>query len=187
MNETASRFFHDLVRNAAQRQGIEVSEAAEWYVIQLLERFMRTERGFLDRPLALDFLEAFHDDAAGRYVKWKHVGDTTLFLSGLFMESLERTLVGVDYYTSLGGLAYRHLATTSGTGRGLHSLFGELSTRFPDFVRVLSEIRLNEMFASDRDILRIYRRWLATRGHRDEEILVRRGVIPYAPGGHSVH
>lgn len=183
LRSTARDFFRDLVRQSCDEQRVTPSEDAEFYLVQLLERFVHHERGLLDRPLALDYLAALDDDPHARYQRLRHVGDTALFVSGVFTESLEGKAVGCEYYTSLGGLAYQQLATLPGTprGRSVIELFTELSARFLDFVRVLSHMSLDELFASDRDTLRIYRRWLLTRGARDADVLLRRGVVPFAP------
>lgn len=183
LRSTARDFFRGLVRQSCDEQKVTPSENAEFYLVQLLERFIRHERGLLDRPLALDYLAAFDDDPQARYQRLRHVGDTALFVSGVFTESLEGKAVGCEYYTSLGGLAYQQLAALPGTprGRSVIALFTEMSARFLDFVRVLSHMSLDELFASDRDTLRIYRRWLVTRGARDANVLLRRGVVPFAP------
>ena len=49
------------------------------------------------------------------------------------------------------------------------------------FVRVLTEISAQELFRRDQDTLRLYKRWLHTRGSREADLLVRRGLIPWAP------
>jgi hypothetical protein len=181
LRSTPTDFFRRLVRQACHEQKVLPSENAEFYLVQLLERFIRHEQGLLDRPLALDYLESFEGDPPERYQRLKNVGDTALFVSGVFTESLEGKAVGAEYYTSIGGLAYGRLASLHGTARGVIALFTEMSTRFLDFVRVLSQMSLDEIYASDRDTLRIYRRWLLTRGARDADTLVRRGIIPFAP------
>jgi hypothetical protein len=183
LRSTPTDFFRGLLREACDDQKVLPSESAEFYMVQLLARFVRPEHGILDRPLALDYLESFGEHPPVRYQKLKQVGDTALFLTGVFTESLEGKAVGADYYTQLGGLAYRHVASLPGTalGKGVIALFTEMSTRFLDFVRVLSHMSLDELFASDRDTLRIYRRWLLTRGARDANLLVRRGIVPFAP------
>jgi hypothetical protein len=114
------------------------------------------------------------------------VADTALFLTGLFLEHLETTLVGGRYYATLGRSAYARLSADERHG-GLAAAFADLSRRFEDFVRVLGEIGDTELFRSDRDTLRLYRRWLLTRGPREAERLVRRGVIPVAPPGNVRH
>jgi hypothetical protein len=183
LRSTPTDFFRELLRQACDEQRVLPSESAEFYLVRLLESFVRHDQGLLDRPLALDYLQSLEGDPPERYQRLKHVGDTALFVSGVFTESLESTAVGPDYYASLGGLAYRDLANLPGTqlGKGVIELFTELSARFLDFVRVLSQMSLDELFASDRDTLRIYRRWLITRGARDADVLMRRGIIPFAP------
>ncbi len=183
LRSTAKEFFRGLLRQACDEQRVLPSETAEFYLVQLLERFVRCEEGLLDRPLALDFLESLERDPPERYQRLKYVGDTALFVSGVFTESLESTAVGPEYYTSLGGLAYGRLASLPGAqlGRGVTDLFSEMSARFLDYVRVLSQMSLDELFASDRDTLRVYRRWFVTRGARDASVLIRRGIIPFAP------
>ena len=189
VRSTPTEFFRNLLRQALAEQRVEPSENAEHYLVTLLERFVRSDEGFFSRPLALDFLQSFAETPPERYRKLKYVGDTALFVSGVFTESLEGKAVSPEYYTSLGGLAYHHLASLSGTpmGRGVIPLFTEMSARFLDFVRVLSQMSLQEIFSSDQDLLRIYRRWLLTRGPRDADILARRGIIPFAPKKHSLH
>jgi hypothetical protein len=179
----ARDFFRGMLREALDEQRVEPSEDAEFYLVALLERFVRFDGALLARPLALDYLESFEDEPSERYTKLKNVGDTALFVTGVFLDSLEGKPVGPDYYASLGGMAYGHLASLPGTplGRSVVELFTEMSARFLDFVRVLSQMSLQEIFSSDRDTLRIYRRWLATRGARDAALLARRGIIPYAP------
>src|SRR5438876_605658 len=85
--------FHQLVRAAMAVQQVESSETTEFYLVQLLEGYARPGRELLDRPLALDYLEAFHLPASQRYEKLKRVADTALQLlvplRGRQMECLE--------------------------------------------------------------------------------------------------
>jgi len=66
-------------------------------------------------------------------------------------------------------------------------VFAEIAARFPDFVRVLSEISFAELFPGDLRTVRVYTRWLRTRGRQDAEWLLRQGLIPYDPGVKSRH
>ncbi|TMB03059.1 MAG: hypothetical protein E6J70_06050 [Deltaproteobacteria bacterium] len=179
--------FRQLVRTAMAAQQVESSETTEFYLVQLLEGFARPGRGgLLDRPLALDYLEAFHLPASQRYEKLKRVADTALFVTGIFVDSLERSLVGPDYYTSLGRNAYARLSAQPPRA-SLAELFGELAGRFPEFVRVLTEISAQELFRRQEDTVRLYKRWLHTRGRREADLLVRRGIIPFAPPSTQRH
>jgi hypothetical protein len=173
--------FHDLVRAAMAAQRVRSSELTEFYLVQLLEGFVRPARGdLLDPPLAVDYLEAQRLPAFQRYEKLKRVADTALFITGIFVDSLERSLVGPEYYQALGRNAYAGLSAHPARAP-LPSLFAELANRFPDFARVLMEIAAQDIFRREQDTLRLYKRWLHTRGPRDADLLVRRGIIPFAP------
>jgi len=174
-------FFRELIRGAMRGQRVATSETAEHYLVSLLERFTRPEPGWQKRPLALDFLESFHAaDSSKKAGKLRRVGDTSLFLSGLFMEHLERQMVSTDYYISLGRSAYSHLARAPQRG-GAGAVFGEMADRFPDLVRVLTEISFEQMFRSDQHVVRAYSRWLRTGSQRDARWLIRRGILPVEP------
>jgi hypothetical protein len=174
--------FHELVRTAMAAQRVESSETTEFYLVRLLEGFARPDRGDLfDPPLGIDFLQAMQLPTHQRAGKLRRVADTALFVSGVFSDSLERRLVGADYYAALGRAAYGHLSSDAGRS-ALAESFEELAGRFPQFVRVLAEISDQELFRRHEDTLRLYKRWLHTRGEREADLLVRRGVIPVAPG-----
>ena len=185
--ENLTALFHDLVRAAMETQRVQSSETTEFYLVQLLEAFARPSRAdLLDPPLGIDYLEAFKLPRPARYEKLKRVADTALFVSGIFMDSLDRGLVGPDYYAALGRNAYARLSTQASRS-ALAELYHELARRFPEFVRVLTEISAQDLFRSDQDTLRLYRRWLHTRGRREADLLVRRGVIPFAPPTNQRH
>jgi hypothetical protein len=188
LQRNLTEFFRELLQRAMRSQAVRSSEEAEFYLVRLLEGFAHADRGWFERPLALDYLESFHSPRSHRYGKLKRVADTALFVSGLFVESLHRKLVGSDYYMQLGRTAYTHLSALTGGSRVVRTdPFAELAERFPDFVRVLAEISFRELFRGDDHLLRVYTRWMYTRSERDARWLMRHGVTPYNPhsrGGH---
>ncbi len=183
-----TEFFRDLLRNAMRTQAVCSSEETEFYLVKLLETFAHAEREWFERPLALEYLESFHSPPPHRYGKLKRVGDTALFVSGLFMESLHRKVVSSDYYMQLGYTAYRHLsALPAGVGAVRGDLFAELAERFADFVRVLAEISFDALFRGDVHTLRVYTRWMYTRSERDARWLLRHGIVPDLPESRRHH
>src|SRR5499433_4522472 len=178
---TLTALFHDLVRAAMAAQQVQSSETTEFYLVQLLAGFARPPTpDLLDPPLALDYLEASHLPAPQRYEKLKRVADTALFITGVFVESLDRTLVGPEYYTALGRNAYGQLSSEP-TTKGLSALFSDLAERFPRFVAVLMEVAESDIFRREQDTLRLYKRWLATGGQKEADLLLRRGLVPINP------
>jgi hypothetical protein len=176
-NPSLTEFFRELVQEAMSTHEVRSSEDTEFYLVKLLESFTHPERDWFERPLAVDYLESFNSPVMARYSKLKRVADTSLFLTGMFMEALERSLVGCDYYMALGRMAYQHLANEEPPpARG--KPFAELSERFSDFVDVLSEISFNQLFRRQDQLVRVYTRWLYTGNRRDAQWLRRRGLVP---------
>ena len=183
-----TEFFRDRLQSAMRTQAVRSSEETEFYLVKLLEAFAHTEQDWFERPLALEYLESFHAPLPHRYGKLKRVADTSLFMSGLFIESLHRKLVSSDYYAQLGRTAYQHLSElSSAVGPLPGDLFAELADRFADFVRVLAEISFQDLFRGDVHMLRVYTRWMYTRNERDATWLMRHGITPYAPPGGKPH
>lgn len=174
-----TEFFRGLVRDAMDAQGFESVEETEFYLVALLEAHVRRQGGLLDQPLALTYLEAEAGAPTESFQRYKQVGDTALFVSGLFVDCLERTVVQPAYYVELGQLAYRRIAEVG--AECVREMFDTLATEFSGLVRVLGEISTRELFASDKDTVRIYRRWLLTRGDADAAELTRRGIILTEP------
>ncbi|HWP65581.1 MAG TPA: hypothetical protein VNO26_06700 [Candidatus Limnocylindria bacterium] len=183
--DTLAGLFHRLIRSATEAQRVPMSEQTECYLVQMLTAFVRPAApDLLDPPLGVDYLTALNLPAAQRFARLRRVADTALFLTGLFLEHLENTLVGGEYYATLGRSAYARLSADE-PHAGLAEAFADLSQRFGAFVRILGEIGDTQLFNTERDTLRLYRRWLLTRGPREAELLLRRGVIPFAPPGSS--
>ena len=91
-----------------------------------------------------------------------------------------RILLGLAAESGLPALA---LADDAAAPRGVNptTSFVELADRFPDFVRVLGAIIALELFRSEQDAVRLYRRWLQTGSAREADLLIRRGLIPVPP------
>ena len=188
IRRSLGEFFRDLVRGAMRTHEVESSEPVEHYLVALLERFAKPVPDWNSRPLALEYLESFQSPRPHRCAKLKHVGDTALFLSGVFMEHLERQIVSTDYYMALGRVAYHQLAGLALSDAATRAeVFAEIALRFPDFVRVLSEINFVQSMAGDERTVQVYTRWLRTRGRQDAQWLLRQGIVPFDPGVKSRH
>src|SRR5512138_1397466 len=134
-----------MVADVLSQRRLRVQEVTEFYLVNLLATFLEKDRLFVEdadgtvreEPLALILLRALQADRRERAASLRRLGDTALFVSGFFGDSLARSLVDVEYYIAMGEQAYGALAETE---RGLDSLFEELSWRFGDFVDLFAEI-----------------------------------------------
>jgi hypothetical protein len=126
-------------------------------------------------------LEAVEAAPRERRHTLREIGDTSLYVSGFWAESLADKLVDVDYYIDLGGTAYGELARggTGWTGDPFGDVFGELAANFARFVEVLMVIsRRTTHVANNEDVVRLYQRWQRTKSRWAAARLAALGVIP---------
>jgi len=169
---SVDEFFHEVVSDAVEAVNLDATQPAEWYLVTLLGDF--TKGRISDEPLALK-LAASHDAEPGERVRrLKEVGDTSLYVSGFFTESLGRKLVDADYYIGMGTRAYAELAGR--LGGSLTDVYRELAEKFPGFVDVLTEVRRRCDFLG-ADVVRLYEQWLRTRDGWIEKKLRAFGVL----------
>lgn len=182
-------YFQSSVSDALDKQNVKARDDTIHYVVNLLTSFSRAERlfdrtpdGVMIRPLALLYAEA----AEGKTMQERHralrrLGDVALFISGVFSQSLNRRVVDIDYYVSMGGSAYGYLSDTmrtSGRGRAMSDIFHELASKFVAFVDVLGEVSEGSNASKDTDLLRQYELWLRTGSARAAKRLRAAGIQP---------
>src|SRR5688500_13402457 len=161
LHASVSEFFHEAVTSALRSRSVSAAEATEFYLVNLLTEFTKTTR-VDEEPLALKLAEISGATPDVRARGLKEIGDTSLYVSGFFADSLTRRLVDVDYYIAMGGSAYGQLAQLVGATRGsatelFRAVYDELSAKFAAFVDVLNEVRRNTSFAGGGgNLLRLY-------------------------------
>jgi hypothetical protein len=174
--ESPVEYFKELVEGALARQGLVANELTSFYVVHLLTGFIERRAGDrADAPLGIQLARAL-DGGAEQRASLKQVGDFSLFVSGFFADSLRGKLVDVDYYVSIGGVAYQALSRDETDA--FSPAFAELAEKFIAFVDVLSDVSERSSCASNTDLLRLYERWLKTGSRRSGQLLVERGVAP---------
>jgi hypothetical protein len=189
-NETPAEYFRELVKAALLRQRLQAGELTAFYVVNLLTTFIHLDREVRarleDEPLALQLNRALKTGGSSRRHALRVLGDVSLFVAGFFPDSLNRRLVDVDYYATLGGYAYGSLSRFERDT--FAPVFAELASSFLNFVDVLSEVSERCAMSTNTDLLRIYEKWLRTGSRRDGQLLVERGIVPQAsPGSRFLH
>jgi hypothetical protein len=134
-----------------------------------------------EEPLAIRMAALATATPEERVRSLKEIGDTSLYVSGFFGESLARRLIDVDYYVTMGGAAYGQLARLGARGSELfRETYDELSRKFAQFVRVLHEIKKHMNFAggaASSNLIRLYEEWVRTGSEWLEERLRETGVL----------
>ena len=186
--ESAVEYFKELVDGALAHQRVAVDELTAFYVVHLLTGFMQRRDAAagppdsaareVDEALGIRLARALEAGGATQRASLKEIGDSSLFISGFFADSLSRKLVDVDYYVTIGGTAYNALSRYETDT--FAPVFAELADKFVDFVDVLSEVSERTGFVSNMDLLRLYEKWLRTRSRWSGQLLIERGVVPNA-------
>ncbi len=186
MNSLMEFFYHTLKQALADLE-IRIGETTEYYLVDLLSRYSKTEslidpmKKGQEKTYAQLYLESYYLSPTERTKVLKYIGDTTLFLCGFFSESFKRRLVDIDYYANLGRASYSHLIEASEYIKmriGIPEVFAELVRKFLDLVDVMAEISEKTQIGVSHDLLRIYERWLRTHSERDRKLLRKKGIEP---------
>src|SRR6266545_4847553 len=164
VGKTAHEWFREMLADGLSHRRLEIQEVTEFYLVNLLAGFLERERLFVENedgtvtaePLALILLRALEGDRRTRVAGLRRLGDTALFVSGFFGDSL------------------------ADTERGLDGLYGELAARFGQFVDLFAEIAELSDLRSNRGLVRLYERFLATRDARVGQLLCDRGLALFS-------
>ena len=183
VRESPHEFFRERVGDVLSHRGLSVQPETEFYLVDVLARFLERERLHVqqpdgtirEEPLAIILLRALEAGGVARVRELRRLGDTALFVSGFFGDSLARSAVDVDYYIAMGGQAYAAVGQAE-RRRGLEALYAELSGRFGLFVDCFAEIAELSELRSNRGLIRLYERYLRTGSARVATLLRERGV-----------
>lgn len=181
-------FFRGEVVSARQELGVKMSPLTEYYLVNLLTDFAKRDPRSVAptaEPLALMFKRAHEATDPERAQLYKNMGDVALYVSGYFTDFVERSLVDVDYYVTMGGTAYSNLSGMVGQqrhGDTFAQLYAQMAAHFTELVDVLNHIadraRINHNH--DSDLLRLYDRYARTGSTRIRKLLLARGLLPGA-------
>ena len=177
-------FFQTLVDDAISHQKIDTFPEARGYLVELLVHyvdannlFSRDDQGRATQTtLAEAMLRATQAEAVEKIETLKRLGDTALYVSGFFGDSLSRKIVDIDYYVNIGGAAYGYLANEIREDQ-LAKVFSEYSSRFVSYMDLLTYISQKSLVQSNSDLLRLYSRYLTTGSELAKTQLIEKGLL----------
>ncbi|MBI4366353.1 MAG: hypothetical protein HY543_05995 [Deltaproteobacteria bacterium] len=181
-------FFREAVQWALTEVRVDLAEVTEFYLVNLLHEFRRTERFFQrgedeefdETPLALILERAIAGAPTDRIRALKQIGDSSLYVAGFFPARAARRLVNLDYYIGMGGVAYCTLSHMLANQKAFAEIYEELGKKFADCVEVLAVAKRAGASATNADLLKLYERWLETGSDRLGALLEKEG-IPLTP------
>jgi hypothetical protein len=188
-------FFAQELHSIANKQGLSISVQASSYLASVLTKFgdaqnllvrESSQASNAEAPnkssfptLALMFLESQQIPTNEQFFKLLHVGDVALFTSGFFGDRILKKSLDMDYYMAMGGMAYEragHIRETLANEKALNIYF-EISASFKNLVEVFSELSDQSLLTNDKDVLKLYEKWLENGNHRIARMLGEIGVI----------
>jgi hypothetical protein len=176
LSTSLSEFFQDRISQAIRNQGVDASTPTECYLVSLLSEFTTSPPD--DEPLALKLAKAVQSPDE-RVRQLKDVGDTSLYVSGFFQDSVQRKQVDLDYYIQMGGTAYSELARyfrSNPHSAVFGEVYDELGAKFPRFVDIFAEVS-EQGGDSNADLVQLYERWLRTGSEWMARRLRAKGVL----------
>lgn len=179
-------YFRETLTLAMRKRSVRLSETAQAYVVNVCAELSRAENLFAgtehgERPALVDLLARAQEAEPHEALRiYKHMGDSSLVLTGFFRESVEDT-VGVEYYVSMGGGAYANVAgLMRPTAATSSALFAELSDRFRELMELLIAMSMQGDQTKGLDdvrVLELVERFERTGDPRALEALRSSGII----------
>jgi hypothetical protein len=183
-------FFHDKITSASSTLRIKLDEHVEFYLVNLLTRFVSSTATTSDKDCSDDVLatplafmlkravEAPNEQKLGLY---RALGDSSLYLSGFFQDYFNRKAFDINYFITMGASAYDQasLLTKSQTrDDGLHETLDALSKNFAQIVDVVAQASDSSALQQDSSILNLYDRWNRSGSERIRILLQEKGILP---------
>lgn len=175
---SVQEFFRMMVVEAIKALKVEVSGLAEFYLVNLLKDYTKTENVYSQTDsdaLALILKEALEAEPKKRLELLKKMGDFSLYISGFFPESLTKSLVDTDYYKKMGKNAYEQLSEMMSTYKHMSSLYLELAMKFALMSQILMMVSKEGQERNYQELLNLYENWAKTGDKDLEEFLAKQG------------
>lgn len=138
-----NEYFYDVFTCHVKKQRILLDKEVEFYIIQLLSRFIKTENvylttnsGYKDSPLCLLLKEAEDEQSLeAKRLLFRQVGDLAIYTVGVFSAKNENN----HYYEFIGKMAYSSAANLYQKDN-IKNLYRDLSCNFGTITRILKTI-----------------------------------------------
>lgn len=179
-------FFEEVVRDALRQKKIKTQLVVTNYLVDLLKHYVITENLFdweddsgrkRRSTLAELFLKSSELSPAQRVETLKKLGDTSLYISGFFAQSLNRKVVDVGYYVDMGVSAYGTLAEVV-PERTFAQVYAEMGRKFTEFVEAFSFISTQTMVQASEDLMTLFSVYLSTGSESARQAILDQGFVP---------
>lgn len=182
---SAKEYFHESLEEALLERKVETYPVVREYLVSMLEYYLLTDRLFDEEngsgkkthdTLAEMLLRAGTSAPRVRVDLLKKLGDTALYISGFFGDSLQRKVVDVDYYIDMGSTAYISLSEQLHVDTQAR-LYREIAQKFNLFVDVFTLMSRKSMPPENDNVLRLMDVLAKTGSPLAQDQLVEKGIF----------
>jgi hypothetical protein len=185
-----SEFFHKKITEASTHLRVKLDERVEFYLVNLLTKFVSSEviagdgvatDDVLSTPLALMLKKAVEAPTEVKPQIYRHLGDSSLYVSGFFQDYFNRKCFDISYYMEMGASAYGQASALSrGQSRddALQETLDMLAKNFALIVDVVAQASDSSALHQDTTLLNLYDRWNRSGSNRLRMLLEDKGIHP---------
>jgi hypothetical protein len=186
LSNSLTAFFKSLFVDVAKSQQVSFQETTEFYVVNLLSEFAKSDKLFTTESdgkrsaeaLAILYHRALNQQRAERIKTLRQLGDASLYTAGFFAPSLNERLVGSQYYVSMGQNAYGAIAQMS-QASAFATVYAELQAQFLAVVSVLKEMGARCLAAQGpAGQLHVLEQWRRNGDERLKTVLLDADLFP---------
>jgi hypothetical protein len=178
-------YFEEAVDDAFIKLKINTYPLVKTYLVSVLDHYLVTDNlyeksettgRYSQKMLSELYLNAASAPLEKKSELLKQLGDSSLYISGFFGDSFKKKVVDLDYYVNMGGAAYGDLSSV--VKEDIYCrLYEEIALRFVEFMDAFCLISQNTMVQSNKDLLRLYDKYLATGSPLAKEQLAQEGIL----------
>lgn len=178
-------FFISLVDEAFSQRNIEPNPLAVNYLVNLLIHYMNTENLFDETSesgkktrstLAELYLKAMNSEPSLQLDLIRKLGNTSLYVSGFFAESLNKKVVDIEYYVNMGETAFDFLSKNIAED-AYKNLYKNFALQFVDYMDSLTYIAQKSSLHNNNDLLKLYDNYKKTGSDLAKETLIENGFL----------
>jgi hypothetical protein len=185
-----SEFFHSKITEASRHLKVDLEEHVEFYLVNLLTRFVASSTvegdgedfdDILSTPLAFMLRRAIEAPSDKQPHLYRRLGDASLYVSGFFQDYFNKKTFDINYYINMGASAYEQASSLTKNqirDESLQATFISLSRNFNQMVDIVAQASDSTSLQQDKDLLIIYDRWNRSGSERLRSILEDKGIRP---------
>jgi hypothetical protein len=174
-------FFFEGLNELNNKSTCPVPQEVIFYSSVVLDKYSLTDSFFevnegrvREKILGIKLLEAHQFNKEEKRKVFQEIGDTALFLCGYFSESVNRKILDINYYASIGKSAYHSLNHVVPEHLNIPSFYHLVASSFEPLAILISKLASRDRFSDQNHLLKLQ----VLNGEIPERIGLLNGIHP---------